>query len=63
MELLRFSLYHYGGWMNIGFKTAVGMSFRMADILTEHRGFTTNITLQSVHSLELLATTLQSSVQ
>jgi hypothetical protein len=63
MELLRLSLHHDCGRVDVGFEAAVGMSFGMADIFTEHRCFTTNITLQSVYSLELLASILQTSVQ
>ena len=63
IHLLGFTVYHDRRRMDIRVKTAVCMVFGMADILTEHRCFPTDITLQDVFSLELLAVALQTSVQ
>jgi hypothetical protein len=63
MKLFGFSLYHDCSRMDIGLEAAVGMSFGMTDVFTEHRRFSANITFQGVFSLELLAITLQTSVQ
>jgi hypothetical protein len=51
VDLLHLAFDHDGSRMNIGSKGPVGMAFRMADILAEHRCFSANFTLQGKSSL------------
>jgi hypothetical protein len=63
VKLFGFAFNHHRRGMNIGFEAAVGMPLGMADVLTEHRCFPTNITLQGVCSLRIINPALQTSVQ
>ncbi len=50
VKLLCFSINRNGGRVDVRVEAAVGMSFRMADVGTEHGYFSTNITFQGVYS-------------
>jgi hypothetical protein len=54
IQLLGFAIYHDRRRMDIGVKTAVCMVFGMADILTEHRCFSADFTLQGKNSFDIL---------
>jgi hypothetical protein len=41
VELFRLAVDHDGSGVDIGIEPAIGMALGMADILTEHRTFTT----------------------
>jgi hypothetical protein len=52
VKLLGLTIYCQGNRVDIRHPTTVGTPFRMADIMTELRGFAAQITLQYLFSLE-----------
>ena len=47
-----FTIDHDGRGMYVSIKAAVGMLLGMADVLTKHWGFPTDVTLQNRYSLD-----------
>jgi len=55
IKLFGFAIDSNRSRMDVRFKTAVRMLLGMADVLSEHRGFSTDIAFQGKYSFELLA--------
>jgi hypothetical protein len=54
MELFGLAIDHNRRGMDVGIKSPIGMLLRMADVLTEHRCFSTDIALQGKYSFDFL---------
>ena len=54
VHLLGFAVDHDRRRMDVGVKTAISMVFWMADVLTEHRCFSADFTLQGKNSFDIL---------
>ena len=52
VESLRLPIYNDSGWVNIRHPATVGVAFGVAHVMTELRGFSTQVTLQYLFSID-----------